>query len=242
MSRKTLVLLLTFFLSLVYIAPLFSQSSGENSGGATQEGTVTSEQVGSSESDQEESGEKIWKGFTPGIIFNTSNLLMDISGYQSGFGMKFRSEHFSLRTLLSLGYDSSTEVLDTTVGVALEKPFFTGRVTPFWGFSVEGGYVEDEGETFDSTTLTGKFSALLGVEVYILEFLSVFAEYELGASVSRVEVDQDAGGGSDSTNHAFGTGLGNDASIGIVIYLEKHEIASGEETAEESTENEEAGE
>jgi hypothetical protein len=236
------VLLLTIFLSLMYIAPLFSQSSGENAEGATQEETGTSEQEGSSDGSSEESGERILKGFTPGIIFNTSNLLMDISGYQSGFGMKFRGNSFSLRTLLSLGYDSSTEVLDATLGAALEKPFFTGRVTPFWGFSVEGGYVEDEGDMFDSTTLSAKVAALLGVEVYILDFLSVFAEYELGASVSRVEVDQDAGGGSDSTNHAFGTGLGNDASIGIVIYLEKHEIASGEEAAEVSTESEDTGE
>ncbi len=226
MSKKLIVLLLTIFLSLVSAGPLFSQSSEESSEGAS----------------QEESGERIWKGFTPGIIFNTSNLLMDISGYQSGFGMKFRGEHFSLRTLLSMGYDSSTEVLDTTIGVALEKPFFTGRVTPFWGFSLEGGYVEDEGDMFDSTTLSAKIAALLGVEVYILEFLSVFAEYELGASVSRVEVDQDSGGGSDSTNHAFGTGLGNDASIGIVIYLEKHAIDSEKEASEETTEDEEAAE
>lgn len=181
------------------------------------------------------------KGYTPGIIFNTSNILLDLDEYQSGVGIKLRGEDASLRGLFSISYQSSNDEFDTNMGITYEKPFFSGRVSPYWGIAGKVGLNLDKDEYdadnwVNTTSITGNLSAVFGTEVFIFEFLSVFAEYNLGASVSWAKVVQSSSGTeteSTTTNFSIGTELGNEASLGVVIYLEKRPIEEKEVSAEE---------
>jgi hypothetical protein len=77
--------------------------------------------------------------------------------------------------------------------------------------------------------LTAELAVLFGAELYLLELLSVFAEYQLGAAFSRAKVIQDSDGNQTETssmNYRIGTGLGNEASIGVVLYLEHRPLPS----------------
>jgi len=178
--------------------------------------------------------------YTPGIIFNTGNILLDLKEYQSGVGIKLRGESYSIRGLFSVSYESSNDEFDTNIGVTYERPFFSGRVSPYWGVAVKGGYNLEKDETdsdnwMDTNVLTAHLAFVFGTEVYLSEFLSVFAEYNLGGAVSRTKVVQSSSGTeteNKSTNFSIGTELGNEASLGVVIYLEKRPI-------EEKTEEEE---
>ncbi len=169
------------------------------------------------------------KSYTPGIIFNTSNILLDLKEYQSGVGIKLRGEDASIRGLFSISYESSNDEFDTNIGITYERPFFAGRVAPYWGIAGKVGFNLDKDETdsdnwMNTTSITGNLSAVFGTEVYLYEFLSVFAEYNLGASVSRVKVLQSSSGTeteNTNINFSIGTELGNEASLGVVIYLEK---------------------
>lgn len=172
------------------------------------------------------------KSYTAGFIFNTSNILLDLEEYQSGVGFKLRGEDASLRGLFSVSYESGNDEFDSNLGITYEKPFFSGRVSPYWGIAGKVGFNLDK-DNYDTdnlvntTTITGNLSAVFGTEVYIFEFLSVFAEYNLGASVSRANVVQNSSGTeteNTTTNFSIGTELGNEASLGVVIYLEKRDI------------------
>lgn len=163
--------------------------------------------------------------FTPGIIFNTSNLLLDIDEYQSGVGLKLRSESYSVRALLKLRYESGNNTFESNFGLALEKPFFSGMISPYWGISIAGGFEQNDFSTQERTTITGDLSALFGTEVYIFDFLSVFAEYKLGTTISRVKtVNKTTDESSANLNYQIGSELGNNGSIGVVIYLEQRPI------------------
>lgn len=175
-------------------------------------------------------------GMTPGIIFNTSNLLLDLAAYQSGVGLMLRNEDFALRSLVSLEYESGNDLFESTVGLAYMQPFFSGGVYPYWGVSLIGGYSFDRDE-FDSQNwtetraLTAELAAIFGAELFLLKFLSVFAEYKLGISFSRSQVNQGSNGLETETlkkNFRIGTDLGNEASIGVVLYLSSRPLTSGE--------------
>jgi len=178
--------------------------------------------------------------FSPGLIFNTSNLLLDLDEYQSGVGIKLRSELYSLRLLIHMGYESGNDVFETNLGIAYMRPLFTGRIAPYWGFALKGGYILDKDEYDDenwytSKVLSGEVAALFGAELYILDFLSVFAEYSFGLSMNRTTVEESNNGTETETetnNYSYGTQLGNEASIGVVIYLEKRPMSSAEDNAE----------
>ena len=177
---------------------------------------------------------------TVGFIFNTSNLLLDIDAYQGGFGAKFRSPDSALRTLATLGYASTNSNLEIGAGITYEKPFFTGRVVPYWGLLADvlfdGERVEVDEENYTQTrVVTGSAGLVLGAEVFIFDFLSVFGEYQLAFDVAHTVVAQSVDGSvteSSSTNYGFGAGLGNNGSIGLVVYLRPLgflEAASAEE-------------
>ena len=104
---------------------------------------------------------------TVGFIFNTSNLLLDIDAYQGGFGAKFRYPDSALRTLATLGYASTNSNLEIGAGITYEKPFFTGRVVPYWGLLAnvlfDGERVEVDEENYTQTrVVTGSAGAVLG--------------------------------------------------------------------------------
>lgn len=74
----------------------------------------------------------------------------------------------------------------------------------------------------DSFTSAVSFSlaALAGVEVFILDFLSVFAEYAIGADFTNTKDFQT---GQSTFDYLISTGMGNNAKLGIVIYVMRSE-------------------
>ncbi|MFW5835877.1 MAG: hypothetical protein ACOCVK_00550 [bacterium] len=167
-------------------------------------------------------------GFIPGFVFNASNLLLDLDEYQGGFGGKLRFPDFSLRALLAFGYASSNDTINGALGITYEQPFFTGRITPYWGMVAGAGYESErtgsDADNYTATSIiTGTAGVVLGAELLLFDFLSLFAEYALAFDVASTIVEQSTGGAvaEESTlNFAVGTGLGNAASIGIVLYLQ----------------------
>jgi hypothetical protein len=63
-----------------------------------------------------------------------------------------------------------------------------------------------------------------GVELFIFDFLSVFAEYNLAISLA-MNIERVSSAGSISATGEFAynmdLGMGNNAKIGIVVYLRR---------------------
>ena len=188
----------------------------------------------------DEAGDKLGElPFVPGIIFNTSNLLMDIDSYQGGFGGKLLFPDYALRLMVNLGYHTTpTDRIELASGVVFEKQIFmNGRVNPYAGVLTEIGFSYDRWEADSDNwtrlkTLTAGVGGILGVEVFILDYLSVFAEYELSARLGWTAKSQNLGGiASDSSklNYEVVTGLGNRSFIGVVVYLNNTGAISREE-------------
>jgi hypothetical protein len=190
---------------------------------------------------------------TPGFIFNASNLLLDLSSYQGGVGGKLDFGDYALRGLFSFELensqtDSTENDVDMTLGVAAEFPFFDGRVSPYWGGFIDGTVTSEKtesaaGDVSSILVLSGSLGPLLGAELMIFDFLSVFAEYQLGFGISRTTTEDEATGSSDeTTNYNLSTQLGNAGSLGIVIYLTQKPLSEpvgggrgGDEAAAEGT-------
>jgi len=188
--------------------------------------------VGIGAQESPETGEAWPREWRPGIIFNAPNLLLDIDDYQGGVGAKLVFDAFALRALFSLGLenvqgDSPDSSFNVSTGVSVEVPFVEGRVQPYWGALLDGSFASEQTESSDgdkseTTVVGGSLGPLIGVEVSVFQFLSLFAEYTLAFRIAHTSVEQEAGGVSssdESTNYELGTELGNTGALGIVVYL-----------------------
>lgn len=145
-----------------------------------------------------------------GFIFNLASPLPDIDesgdGIQSGLGIKYwLNRKIALRGLLDFYYinDSTLSTSDLTVGLAasLEYHFTEGKVSPYTGVMV--------GTRFSTGTVNNLilyFGGLLGVEVKLLDYLSLYGEYSLLAAMDEPILEIDLG-------------IGNSSQMGLVIYL-----------------------
>jgi hypothetical protein len=163
---------------------------------------------------------------TVGVIFNTDNIFMDLEEYQGGIGIKVRGEKLSFRTLFDFGFSSDT--LDLGLGFTLEYHFKPGRVSPYLGGFIGGDIIRnweevDEDNYWSITTLPLSGGGIFGVEVFMLDFLSFFVEYNLKVSYSNMwTVESTAGVETTETesNFSIETGMGNSMKIGIIIYFD----------------------
>ncbi len=164
-----------------------------------------------------------------GLIFNSSNLI-NLESYQAGIGVKLRTvDNSAFRFLLDVFYSNSLDTFSSTLGVAYEKHFLPGQVSPYWGGLIQGGYLGQTSKTdSDNWTKNGSFlvssGLVVGVEYYVLENISVFAEYGALFSGTILNTTTSVAGTEAKTgptfNYSIDTGLGNDAKLGIVIYLD----------------------
>ena len=163
-----------------------------------------------------------------GFIFDTNNILFDIEGYQGGVGFKYRGDSLFYRTMIDFSFSSSTNKMIVGRDLALEKHLRTGKISPYWGVFFHIAY---ESEKFESDPdnwsklieypiSTG---AILGVEVFLMDFLSFFVEYNLALQFVGVTNQQSVAGvvtESTTWNYSLSTGIGNNSKLGIVIYLD----------------------
>jgi len=163
-----------------------------------------------------------------GFIFSADNILLDLDDYNGGVGVKLMLSGISLRFLADFGYSNSTKLISADLGAAFEKSIRSGRISPYFGAGFQVG-IEHETAEIDADnwvkdiTIPFEASCFLGVELFLLEFLSVFAEYSVAVNVNGVVTTESIGGSRTTVsnwNWDVGTGLGNSGRLGIVIYLD----------------------
>ena len=163
-----------------------------------------------------------------GLIFNTNDLLLDIESYQGGLGIKrYLKEDTAIRGLLDFNYSKANNSFLINVGASLEHHLSSGRITPYIGgfLNLEFIYYKDEIDA-DNWTKVSSFpisiGPMFGAELFIFDFLSVFAEYNLAISYTITTTKTSvAGNTSKSSDSSFGVDLsiGNDSKLGIVLYF-----------------------
>ena len=170
-------------------------------------------------------------GKTPkwGLIFNADSLLSNLGSYQSGIGVKYSTgDNTALRILLDIFFSNSLSTYSGTLGITYENHIRPGKISPYWGGFIQGGYIsqttklDSENWTKDDT-IPVSGGLILGVEVFVLEYLSFFAEYGATFDGTIQYKTTDVAGAetkwNPQFNNNFDTGIGNDAKLGITIYL-----------------------
>jgi len=163
-----------------------------------------------------------------GVIFNTNDILLDLESYQGGVGAKIGLGQYVLRPMADILLNTDFNPFSLTLGAVLEKHILPGPVSLYWGPSLEMG-VTILNNRFDADNWTQNIAwellsagCVAGFELFIFDFLSVFAEYNLaltlGLNTDRMSV---AGVESSTTEFTYklDLGLGNSAMFGIVVYL-----------------------
>jgi hypothetical protein len=148
-----------------------------------------------------------------GLLFNVPSLLGEPESYQGGIGLKFGSGQVFYRASLDLMYNDAASSFQTSGSFALEYHLFTGPVSPYIGGILAAGWARQEAVTSMFPLSAG---AIGGVEVFLLDCLSVYMEYTLQGTFTLV---QDLQTQAWSNSFLFDTKLGNGARLGIVVYF-----------------------
>ena len=152
-----------------------------------------------------------------GAIFNTNNLLFGLESYQAGIGVKIGWRKLCLRGLFDFTINGSSQSYAVDIGTTVEYHFIPGPVSPYVGASVSFGYMTQSNVT---SAITCSLGAVAGIELFIFDFFSVFAEYEVAADL----IDTTDFQTSQSTfDYLINTRMGNSASLGVVIYFMRSE-------------------
>ncbi len=153
-----------------------------------------------------------------GLLFDISdafNVNAFKDGYQVGAGCKYYiQEDLDLRALVGIDHVTAENILDEKIsttsfalGASVAKHLKTGPVSPYLGglLGIRTLSVTDQPSLFDFY-----FGALFGVEFKLYQNLSLFAEYNLVASI-------DDDGFSVQMGDMKGTGQG--ALFGLIVYF-----------------------
>ena len=156
-----------------------------------------------------------------GIIFNIGNVLEGVESYQGGIGVKYWDGDRSWRFLLDLLYNHEASLFSSSLGVAREYHIYPSRLSPYYGWSVHTGCIYKEDEAYDRTEIVLPFnaSAIFGIEWFLNDYISLFAEYALGMEYSFTSVKSSVLGNEQNSSFIINTGLGNQQKIGLTIYF-----------------------
>ena len=163
-----------------------------------------------------------------GVIFNTNDILLDLESYQGGVGAKIGLGQYVLRPMADILLNTDFNPFSLTLGAVLEKHILPGPVSLYWGPSLEMG-VTILNNRFDADNWTQNIAwellsagCVAGFELFIFDFLSVFAEYNLALTLGLNTDRMSVAGVKNSTTeftYKLDLGLGNSAMFGIVVYL-----------------------
>jgi len=148
-----------------------------------------------------------------GMIFDTGDLLLGLESYQGGLGACLGWGNLAFRGLLDLTLNGSSQVYAVGMGVAAAYHILPAPISPYVGGTIGGGYVY-QGNV--SSAVTFSLGVIAGVEAYILDFLSVFAEYAVTAELTHTT---DLLSAQRTLDYLVTTKMGNNAKLGIVIYF-----------------------
>ena len=124
-------------------------------------------------------------------------------------------------------YDIKSDFFSTSLGSAIEYHFVDDIISPYIGGEITGGYIyqKDESDPDNwekTTTFPLNINSIVGVELYVKEYISFFAEYSIGFEYNSTETVTSTNGTeqtSDESNYIINTGLGNSGKIGVTIYF-----------------------
>jgi hypothetical protein len=149
------------------------------------------------------------KGRKLGLLFNLDGFLLDAenakSGVVPGLGMKFwLADKMALRGVLDFSYasDSAAGTSATTFGLsaAFEYHLLKAKVSPYVGGLAEFQF------TAPGNDFLFSLGGIFGAELAIIDYLGLFAEYNLRFTF-------------DEPQFGLNLGIGNHAQIGLIIYL-----------------------
>ncbi len=164
-----------------------------------------------------------------GLIFNIDGISLDLESYQGGFGVKLAKDSLAFRVLFDLfvstGNNSAAFSLD--VGTSFEYHLVKGPLSPYFGGFLSTGYATQKEEiSGDTWTLLRvfpiSFGPLIGIEIFPADFLSIFLEYALEFQYSLITTETSISGSvtrERTDEFSINTALGNNAKIGIIIYI-----------------------
>jgi hypothetical protein len=151
--------------------------------------------------------------FDLGAIFNTSDLVFGLQSYQGGLGAKIGWGKFALRGLFDFTINGSSQSYAVDLGTTVEYHFIPGPISPYLGGTVSLGYMTESNVT---SAFTCSLGAVAGIEVFVFDFLSIFAEYEVAADLTN---STDLQTSQSTFDYLIDTRMGNSASLGVVIYF-----------------------
>jgi hypothetical protein len=168
-----------------------------------------------------------------GFIFNTTNILFDIESYLGGIGFKMKNVDLKfavcdLRLLGDFLLVKDFNMFEINLGATLEFHFLKNRVSPYWGVFLNSGLTRYRTETDSDNwsellTIPVSTGGILGVEFFLLDSLSFFAEYAVEINLSNNFNNISVGGTlteTTTTDFYIDTKLGNSSRLGIVIYFD----------------------
>lgn len=148
-----------------------------------------------------------------GVIFSSSDLLLSLESYQAGLGAKIGWGSLCLRALLDFTVNGSSESYAANVGATMEYHLLPAPISPYLGAFAGGGYMQQSNIT---SAVDFSLGAIAGVEVFILDFMSVFAEYAIAADFTSTTDLQTS---QNTFDYLISSRMGNNAKLGIVIYF-----------------------
>lgn len=166
---------------------------------------------------------------TLGVLFSADSILLDVGPYEAGVGMAFFLPEDSWRVSLTSTLSNLSSTIAAELGVARISYTRSGRVAPYWVLSANAGVLTQVAETdadnwTRTTTINGSAGAGFGAEFFVFEFLSIFADYQLIAQVSRQGTRTALAGeitaGEPTWSYTVQTAMGNSSRLGVAIYLD----------------------
>ncbi len=162
-----------------------------------------------------------------GMVVSATDLFLDLESYQGGLGFKVGTDKWTYRLGLDMMVRDLFNPYSLSLSLALEKHLLPGAVSPYLGGYLKAGIssLKDEIDSANwqrTTVFPLSTGALLGIELFVFDFLSLFVEYDLAATFSTTVTTTSVGGVKDSQNSydfALDLGLGNQSRLGIVIYF-----------------------
>jgi hypothetical protein len=148
-----------------------------------------------------------------GIIFNMSSPLNGLESYQGGLGAKLSFYPSAVRAGVNLQYASTSNSFSLTLGAVYEYHLLPAPLSPYVGVSAGLGYVSQQPT---ATLFPVSVGAVMGIEMHVLDNLSIFAEYSVSLAFTVIT---DLQSQATSTSVSLGTGMGNLGMLGVVVYF-----------------------
>lgn len=210
---KKIALLVFFSFSFIAVSVIYAKDNDSEKIEKTKDGWFSTENP-----------------YKTGIIFNVTDILLDLDSYQGGIGIKrYFKDPWAYRLAFDFGYSNSSNSWLISLGNTLEYHIITGRISPYIGGYLDIGYAsyKDEIDTDNWTKVTSipiSTGPILGVEIEVFNVLSLFAEYSVAFDFTYT-TDTVSVAGSETkdstTNYGVNTGIGNDSKIGVIIYFNR---------------------